>query len=220
MVSRRSVMFGLGASALINPRARADMWCNEPVPIPIDPFGHFIVGQRCQVGLSYVNPVARQRKSQWCWAASISGIFSQHGFKVSQEIIVDEIYGGDVNLPAWGPTIASATSRSWVTDGESVSRSFDADCQVLLDSQFGVRDLYTANVVGEELASGNPLIIGCVGHAMVLTAITFDQFNNGTYNIVEAIVRDPWPGNPSKRMLTAQEWWGTQFLAKVEVTEN
>ena len=48
---------------------------------------------------------------------------------------------------------------------------------------------------------------------MVLTAMSYVRYPNGAGEPKEAVVRDPWPGR-GRRSLSAQEWYGTSFLAR------
>jgi hypothetical protein len=70
--------------------------------------------------------------------------------------------------------------------------------------------------VARELESNNPLILGAMGHATVLTAITYSGNAFGV-QINEVVIRDPWPFRPNRRALSPQEAFLTQFLAKVDV---
>jgi len=172
--------------------------------------------QTCEAGIdSRVHAVqALQLGSQWCWAACISAIFAFHGMRVSQERIVDATYGRVVNLPAHGPQIAAVTSRTWQTDDNS---TFEAACEVLWDTQYHVTRPDASVEAARELAGDQPLIIGTGGHAMVLTAMTYRRNAYGQGVPVIAVVRDPWPGR-GRRPLSAEEWYGTSFLAKVHVS--
>ena len=60
-----------------------------------------------------------------------------------------------------------------------------------------------------------PLILGTLGHTVVLTAVTLetDEFS-GRWHIVEAAVRDPWPGRGA-RTLSGEEWHDARFAARV-----
>jgi hypothetical protein len=171
--------------------------------------------QVCEVGLdqNLGAVTAQQEHSQWCWAACISAIFGYHGFPVDQGRIVEATYGRLVNLPAHGRQIAEATNRPWQDDR---GRSFTAQCQVLWDTGEYVARPDAAAQAAQELAQGEPLIIGAAGHAMVLTAMSFARNANGAGQPTQAIVRDPWPGH-GRRPLLPQEWAQVVFLAKVHV---
>jgi hypothetical protein len=68
-----------------------------------------------------------------------------------------------------------------------------------------------------ELNQGNPLIVGALGHATVLTAIKYERFMGYPLWLTEITVRDPWPDNPNRRLLTADEFADSFFVAKVVV---
>lgn len=205
---RRAVVAGatamLTASVLPSRPAQAALRC-----VTVDGYGT----QLCECGIDnrIRSVVANQQNSQWCWAASVSAIFAFHGFDVSQRRIVEATYGQVVNLPAHGPTIAAASSRDWATDD---GRRFTAYCDVLWDSQFHVGRPTAVADAANELAQDQPLIIGTGGHAMVLTAMTYLRDTNGGGQPRAAVVRDPWPG-AGRRQLSAQEWYGTSFLARI-----
>ena len=55
---------------------------------------------------------------------------------------------------------------------------------------------------------------------MVLTAETYWRNISGGGAVTQAIVRDPWPGNGGKRLLSAQEWFGTQLLIRIRVSDR
>src|SRR5437764_11638959 len=90
----------------------------------------------------------QQKMSQWCWAASISMLFSYYGHPVSQEKIVQSLYGRIVNLPSGtGWNIASRLNRSWVDDNNQrfqsqLTAAYDYYAQVMtLDNAWIVNDL-------------------------------------------------------------------------------
>lgn len=206
--SRRAFISGLGVGGLaLAAPAGAALRCT-----PFSPTGV----QVCEAGIdSRVHVVqALQQSSQWCWAACISAIFAFHGYTVSQQRIVQATYGRSVNLPAHGPQIAAATSRTWQTDD---GVTFNGRCEVLWDRQFFVGRPDAPAEAAHELADDQPLIIGTGGHAMVLTAMTYARDAYGRGQPQAAVVRDPWPGR-GRRQLSPQEWYGTTFLAKVHAS--
>jgi hypothetical protein len=181
--------------------ARAEGTCGPP---QCRPDGY--CEQACMVGLpsTYVDLVAaRQAKSQWCWAACIEMVFAAHGYRLPQQAIVEQTWGSAVDMPGDPSAILAAINRTYV---DSEGRRFQA---------FG--DALTANVATaiQDLANRQPLIIGALGHATVLTAITWASNNLGQQLIVSATVRDPWPESPSKRTLSPQEWANVSFAARV-----
>ncbi|HVN04880.1 MAG TPA: hypothetical protein VMT86_10710, partial [Bryobacteraceae bacterium] len=66
------------------------------------------------------------------------------------------------------------------------------------------------------LAVGMPLIIGSMGHAMVLTAVSYNRAPNSQGQVTGAVVRDPWPGR-GRRMLSGQEAAAAMLLARIRV---
>lgn len=149
-----------------------------------------------------------QQMNEWCWAASIQAIFQYYGHDISQERIVEETFGSIVNMPAQPYTILQALNRIWKDDDGNEFSAY--------------AESYDANYMtaAQDLASDFPLIIGANGHAMVLTALTYSGNALGQVWLESATVRDPWPLNPRRRLLTPQEWMGVSFLARIRVTEE
>ncbi|MHB1117780.1 hypothetical protein [Sideroxydans sp.] len=80
-------------------------------------------------------------------------------------------------------------------------------------------DVYSANPItaAQDLAQDMPLIIGTMGHAMLLTSLVYVRDGQGNGNVTSAIVRDPWPGR-GRRVLSPQEWFSADFLARIRVS--
>lgn len=153
-----------------------------------------------------------QYQSEWCWAASISMVFRYYHHPVSQERIVKEMYGRIENVPAEPWTMLQALNRSWVDDnGQRFSSK----------STPGRTNIIAA---AQDLANDKPLIIGTLGHAMVLTYLQYranyllTPFGPqlGPSVITNAVVRDPWPGN-GRRSLSPQEWNSINFAVQIRV---
>jgi hypothetical protein len=184
--------------------------------LPTAAFGRLACGpfvppgfQECEAGidseLAYVAAADPQHLSNWCWAASIEMVFGYYGHQVSQDQIVRDAWGGNIlNLPGQPAQILGSLNRSWV---DAQGRQFSVTA-----------DVSTANMVtaAQDLAQDMPLIIGTMGHCMVLTSLRYrrDQFGNG--NVTLAIVRDPIPGR-GRRALDPQEFFGTTLLARIRV---
>lgn len=132
----------------------------------------------------------RQRRQNWCWAASVQMTLNAAGIRVSQEEVVQRIYGGDIDqggtpqqilvaLTGWAPTISGTRALL-----NPLSLTNDAD---MID----------------DLSLGWPLIVGLrnpdgSGHAEVITAITYSSQPNGTPVFQSVVLRDPWPYNQSR----------------------
>lgn len=163
--------------------------------------------QECEAGIdsSIAHVTARiQRSSQWCWAACIEMVFRYYGHVVPQERIVEETWGEIVNLPGQPSQILADLNRQWTDeDGED----FEVE-----------GDVFSANpmTAAQDLKRDMPLIIGTMGHAMVLTSLRYLTDNFGRGEVLAATVRDPWPGR-GRRILSPQEWYSTNFLARIRV---
>jgi hypothetical protein len=178
--------------------------------MPPDPEGNVV----CDVGIpsERLEPVtSQQRMSQWCWAASISMIFGYHGYDVSQERIVESIFGRLADLPAMtGEQMTEALARPW---RDERGRTFRATVRVYDDAagEYGVDD----RMIIDELRAERPLLVGTVGHAMVLTALRYVKTPSGELQVIGATVRDPWPGRGRRDL----EWheMQPQYLATVDM---
>lgn len=172
--------------------------------------------QQCQAGVSIGNVVtARQKCPQWCWAASVETIFAINGYEVWQEDIVSRLYPGLACSSATGIAITNATTGRW-TDRRG--HRFRAQARPLLDLTMHLANSNAAAQVAGELAAGRPLINGAMGHATVLTAMTYWRDFFGRGQVQQLTVRDPWPGNQNRRMLSLREALGTFFIAAVRVS--
>ncbi len=208
MLSRRNLVLGVGALALAAPNttpSQAEAMCT--------PWNADGVRQ-CTVGLAVPLETARQEGTEWCWAACVSAVFQFHGRTVAQARIVERLFGAAVNAGASGHQVADTIRGRWQEDN---GRAFDAGAEVLWDTQnsFGRPD--SAAQAANELAAGNPLIVGALGHATVLTAMSYYVDISGRYQVAALTIRDPWPGRPNRRSLSPEEALATNFLTKVEV---
>jgi Papain-like cysteine protease AvrRpt2 len=150
---------------------------------------------------------AYQKMPEWCWAACIQMLFTYWGHPVDQKRIVKETWGSIVNMPGQPQQILADLNRDWKDDnGEDFTSQADS---LSVNAATAVVDL----------KEDRPLIIGALGHATVLTALTSDvNTQNGAWNVIAATVRDPLPGNGGKRILSPQEWYNINFGARVLVS--
>src|SRR5207245_1216658 len=136
-------------------------------------------------------PMSRpQEESNWCWAACIQMVFRYNDLNISQGKIVQEVFGSRVNRPGAPEEILRALNRTW-TDARGDDYQVEGDTYSV-----------TPATAAQDLAADFPLIIGTLGHAMVLTAVNFYRDMNGNGQIVSAVVRDPFPGK-GRRQITA-----------------
>ena len=150
---------------------------------------------------------AFQEQTQWCWAAAIQMVFAYHGYSVQQTRIVSEVWGAPFNMPGQPAQILASLNRVWTDDFGKRFRSRGKD--------------YDANVVtaAQDLARDKPLIVGTMGHAMMLTAMTYTGAGMNV-GINSLVVRDPWfrlDAPLGRRVLMLQEFVSISFLARVDV---
>lgn len=147
----------------------------------------------------------RQRSANWCWAACIQMVLNYKGLYLSQEDIVAKVYGRLVDQPAQAEQIVGALN-GWAPDS---NRGFAAV----------VADPYNISGISlvHDLANRYPLIIGLkgdpIGHAYVLTAVTYELDQNYHPVFRSAILRNPWPGSPSREEMRWDEFMSRIMFA-------
>jgi hypothetical protein len=146
--------------------------------------------------------VAEQKCPNWCWAACIQMVLNYHGLIVSQQNVVQKIYGRQVCVTANNLQILNALT-GWAPDYRGRFSQ--------IYSQYGV---FNKLDIINNLSHKWPIIVGLqnpggIGHVYVLTAIYYyiDKFNNPI--IEKVVLRDPWPTN-----LSRQEWPWNIFLSR------
>lgn len=153
----------------------------------------------------------RQRQSNWCWAACVQMVLNFHGLFVTQEEVVQRIFGDRVNQPGQPRQILAALS-GWAPDARGRYSEIFASPYVLRGSQ-----------IVQDLAYKWPLIVGLAnpeggGHALVLTAVIYrvDVMNEPIFEGV--VLRDPWPDNESRQTMAWEEFRRRlTFIARVSV---
>jgi Papain-like cysteine protease AvrRpt2 len=204
VLNRRSCirsLVGVVGTRLIPPALKAALQCGPPTP----PWGV----QPCIAGIPQerLNMVfAYQQQSEWCWAACIEMVFGYWGHPITQLEIVKQTWGVIANMPAKPLDIIRDLNRSW---------------QDRNGRQFEIRgDVFSANgaTAAQDLAAEMPLIIGSLGHAMVLTAVSYNRAQNSQGQLTAAVVRDPFPGRGGRRPLSAIEAAGEMPLARIRVS--
>jgi hypothetical protein len=199
-MDRRRFLFGLSVASL--PVLFADIGFADETCVPLMPNV-----ARCTAGIrsEMIHVTAQQKMNQWCWAACIEMVFKYYGYDVPQARIVHDAWGQVVNMPGQPAQILASLNRIWVAeDGRRFRAYGDA---LSANAQTAVIDLQ----------NDRPLIIGALGHATVLTALTSDVNQiNGAWAVIAAIVRDPWPGR-GRRVLTPQEWYNITFACRIAV---
>jgi len=151
-----------------------------------------------------------QQSSQWCWAASISMLFSYYEHPVSQAAIVQSLYGTVVNLPSGnGWNIASRVNNTWV---DANGKRFRVQLTGVYDFDAGVMSVNNEMLVNE-LDQDRPVIIGTRGHAVVGTAVQYLVTPAGPY-ITGIGVFDP------REALAMHMGGDLRFLATVRIVDR
>jgi hypothetical protein len=163
-----------------------------------------------------------QRNSQWCWAACIEMVCRWHGVQLSQESIVNRIYGGMANMPANDQQLTSALNDVWEADDGSRIRISAS----VFSAAMNLAGVSNERVIAD-LSAGRPLINGSRTHATVVARV--DYLPRQRPDIRRVHVIDPWPGAASPpqyaRFLEADEMTAVQhggslrYLASVSLHE-
>lgn len=171
--------------------------------VPFGNSGMFIAGVKSDEFSEFAAPESsgKQRMGNWCWAACIQMVLNYHGLYVDQQDIVTRVFGAGVDRPASGDQILAALT-GWAPDSRGRRSAIYADNY----------NLDPATVIND-LDRKWPLIIGlsgargaATGHAYVLTAAYFSKGPNGVPIIHRVVLRDPYPGYPSRVELDAGEF--------------
>lgn len=213
-ITRRAILGGTVASAFVPKMLSAAVTCQNLPPTWDSP-----PSTRCTAGIPFgdINQVAfenPQLKRNWCWAACMQLIFSHAGHPISQQAIVQRVFGSQADQALPGYAIAQAVTSGWV---DAYGQAFYPQAKVLIDLSANLRDPTAEAQVINDLVAERPLIIGSQGHATVMTALTYTNYGNGSSVINDVRVRDPWAGNPNARSLSTSEFYNTSFLLRVYI---
>ncbi len=170
--------------------------------------------QQWDVGISMTAATAMamtitQYATQWCWAASIETVFRLWGYRVHQLRIVQQTWGTIVNMPANTERILYDLNRTWIDD---TGKRF------LVQSY--IRP--TVSDIASDLRNNRPALLGYhnpdgTGHAVVLTALRYyTYYPSRSTAVLSETVHDPWPGQ-GNRLLSARQFYGTSFLARIQL---
>lgn len=207
-------MLGVGAAAVGWPRSST---------AEVRPAG----GGMVDIGLFDLVPVtARQNCEQWCWAASIETIFTRAGYRVPQEVLVERMFGRDeagrlICRGAQDAEMIAAIGQRYRADG---GRLFEGHYYWALSPDTLPTNKAWWNVIEHELRAGRPLLAAYnngpnSAHAVVVTGIRAILASPEDRRLIAMIVRDPWPANPSPRMLSLEEVLDLRFIAAVSIRD-
>ncbi len=154
----------------------------------------YVVGIPRDYVLAWARPkdLGRQEESNWCWAASVAMVLNFAHVPVTQDQIVERVFGRRVNKPATVFQIVQAID-GW----HSVYKGKKVVVTAFLEpsGEQILQDLYLNYPVILALKTGKR-----IGHAVVITAAKY-RVVKGRKEIRYFLVRDPWPENPSAAKL-------------------
>ena len=161
-------------------------------------------------------PAIHAAFARWCWAACIQNVFAFYGYDVAQEDVVTKVFGSEICQGGRLGDIIAAIDGEWI---DAYGRSFRAQAKDMpgIGSQLLNPDGSGVKALIQELADGHPLINGAVGHATVLTEVTYAQEKYFNPVIEKVVVRDPWYDGPDYRVLRIEEIVG-YFVVRVTVS--
>jgi hypothetical protein len=112
------------------------------------------------------------------------------GVQVTQEQVVQRIFGGDINSGGTVPQIMGALS-GWAFTG--TGKSVQLYPSMLTNDAEMIDDLSHGWPIIAALSNGDG-----TGHAEVVTAVKFAQGFGNTISLTSVVLRDPWPYNASR----------------------
>lgn len=149
---------------------------------------------------------AKQKATNWCWAACAQMILNYYKVPIDQEQIVERIKGSKIDEPAYPKEAVLSMTGPF-------------------KNQYGYYSLVSTNVyryplkaaqIVKALTKDRPLMVGympipnaSIGHMVVITAVEYEALAGGgkdDVKLLSFIVRDPWPDNPSRRVFNADEF--------------
>jgi hypothetical protein len=142
-------------------------------------------------GIRRPKKVAAQEKLVWCWAATLQMIFAAHRRELSQESIVEQVYGGVVDRPIDRLSLF-----------QSIDRTYEDENGDEFDVTSGIYDLGTGQAtigndeIIEEFKAKRPIIYCNKTHMVAAYGARYST--RGTpfspnVTVCKVYVADPWP---------------------------
>ncbi len=131
------------------------------------------------------SPPESRQTSVWCWAASLSLIFTAEGHPISQEQIISQNFDDPGNIP----------SGDFLDFTERLNREYiDANGKKFTSSSM---QIFSAEDAARSLSEGFPILFTSKHHAVVQTSMTYAHSFDGIYVMKSGIFWDPAPGSGS-----------------------
>lgn len=148
---------------------------------------------------------ARSADAGQCWLACLQMAGKFHGFDVPPVNIVKELY--DSKLP----------KAPWEDLSVNTKTVHDAKGKPV---QFTVEKLQVRAAEAAELLSENqPILIGSMGHPVLLTSMTYTGDLLGGMTLIDATVLDPAPGKGT-RVVSSPDWINVSFATRISVRKS
>lgn len=122
-----------------------------------------------------------QKRSLWCWAASLAMIFTAQGHRISQDSIVLQNFGDFRDAPG----------GDFLTFQTRLNRQYRDDNGVLFTST--ATRIWTMEDAENALDNDIPLLYTTTNHATVQTELKYQQAPGGPMVIKGGKLWDPWP---------------------------
>ncbi|HEU5232667.1 MAG TPA: hypothetical protein VFU50_07410 [Terriglobales bacterium] len=138
---------------------------------------------------------AEQPCANWGWVAVVSDMAAARGIHISQQYLIDRLYGGSRCLDA-------------VADSEALAKAISHDYVLQDGQQFGLQARFTpgapvqADPLIVSVRQNRPLMLLWRNHPFLLTGLTYDEYiaetGNKMFVVTELQLFDPL-GEPGKR---------------------
>lgn len=143
----------------------------------------------------------KQRESNWCWAACVQMVLRYHGLAVSQEQVVQRIFGDHRDSTATEDQVLKALNATGFS-----TKGIKAKIQAMF---YRFQD----NLGIQDLSRDWPLIVGlkggvpnAPGHCYVLVAVRYKEAQDGRLQPLTFFLMDPWPGNQTRIEMSESEF--------------
>ena len=201
-MKRRHFLGGAAGSLVAGPSLAAGA-CNN-----FDPNGF----RTCTVGLQNV-PTIYQDCEQWCWAACAELAFVMQGIPVDQMDFVAKAYGGLVCEPATGPVIQDAINGLWQDQWGNRRQAWMTP---IVDVQQGIFHSDPFEAARLELLNDRVVMVGTLGHAICMTAMTYVENSFGNRQLRDIKERDPWRTSGNFYSMTPAQFNNMSLIAAVQ----
>lgn len=149
----------------------------------------------------------KQQKKLWCWAATSQALLATQGIDVAQSTIVNRIIRG-LDLPAGHDapnTAATAEQVRLAADGHhDIINNRSVFTQARFISPHDVESIV------RNLSQGIPLITGFSNHVYLMTAAEYKYNASGQKELLQVVLRDPWPDNESRQQIQYHDYTSHQ----------